>query len=323
MSRRSVFFAVTACLSSVVVSAPGWAADTYPSREIQLVSANAPGGFVDIAIRLMSDSLSKELGVPVVVSNRAGAGGAVGTTYLIKAKPDGYTIGSISSADVVLLPATVPNIAFKHTDLDPLCKYASSTSVVFCKGDAPWKSLEDLVKDGKKRPDQITYGATTHSVSHLQIESLMSSAGFHMMHVPLQAAGQTITRILGGNLDVGIASLAPALGQIRAGALRPLFVIAPERSSALPQVPTLREKGYPDPALTLYTGFFAPKGLPGPVRETLEKALEKVLADPALKKKLEEVSLSLDYLPSKAFAEEIAEDYKRVADFVKTADFLK
>ena len=314
---------LVAFLSVVILLSNALAAEKFPSREIQLVSANRPGGFVDIAIRFMSDNLSKELGVPVVVSNRAGAGGAVGTTYLIKSKPDGYTIGSISSADVVLLPATVPNIPFKHSDLDPLCKYASSTSGIFCKADSPWKTLEDLVADGKKRPGQITYGATTHSVSHLQMESFMKAAGFSMMHVPLQAAGETITRVLGGNLDIGISSMAPLVGQLKAGTLRALFIIAPERVSAFPQIPTLKEKGYPNPVLTLYTGFFAPLGLPNPVRETLEKALEKVIKEPTLKKRLDDVSLALEYLPRKAFAKEIEEDTKQITEFAKTSGFLK
>ena len=323
MREKKVSYLLVAFLSVVILLSTALAAEKYPAREIQLVTANPPGGFVDIAVRFMSDNLSKELGVPVVISNRSGAGGAVGTTYLIKSKADGYTIASISSADVVLLPATVPSVPFKHSDMDPLCKYASSTSAIFCKTEAPWKTLEDLVADGKKRSGQITYGATTHSVSHLQMESFMKEAGFTMMHVPLQAAGQTITRVLGGNLDIGISSMAPLVGQLKAGTLRALFIIAPERVSAFPEIPTLKEKGYPNPVLTLYNGFYAPLGMPGPVHETLEKALEKVLKEPGLKKKLEDVSLALEYLPSKAFAKEIENDVKRVSEFVKTAGFLK
>ena len=323
MREKKVSCMLLSFFSVVILLSTALAAEKFPSREIQLVTANPPGGFVDIAVRLMSENLSKELGVPVVVSNRAGAGGAVGTTYLIKSKPDGYTIASISSADVVLLPATVPDIPFKPTDMDPLCKYASSTSAIFCKADAPWKTLEDLVADGKKRSGQITYGATTHSVSHLQMESFLKEAGFAMMHVPLRAAGETITRVLGGNLDIGISSMAPLVGQLKAGTLRALFIIAPERTSAFPEIPTLKEKKYPNPVLTLYNGFYAPLGVPAPIRETLEKALEKVLKEPGLKKKLEDVSLALEYLPSKAFAKEIENDVKRVSEFVKTAGFLK
>jgi tripartite-type tricarboxylate transporter receptor subunit TctC len=323
MREKKVSYLLVAFLSVVILLSTALAAEKYPSRQIELVTANPPGGFVDITVRFISDSLSKELGVPIVISNRAGSGGASGTVYLIKAKPDGYIFGSISSADFILLPATIPSIPFKYSEMDPLCKYAESTAGIFVKADAPWKSLEDLIVDAKKRPGQIAYGATTHSISHLQMESFMKAAGFSMLHVPLQAAGETITRVLGGNLDVGIASMAPLVGQLSAGTLRGLFVIAPERVSAFPQLPTLKEKGYSNPVLNLYNGFFAPLGMPAPIKETLQMALEKVIKDPTLKKKLDNVCLALDYQPEKIFTKQIAEDFQRVDQFVKTTGFAK
>lgn len=323
MKERNVFCLLAAFLSIVVLLSTALAAEKYPNRQIELVTANPPGGFVDITVRFISESLSKELGVPIVVSNRAGSGGASGTVYLIKAKPDGHIFGSISSADFILLPTTIPSIPFKYTDLNPLCKYAESTAGIYVKADAPWRSLEDLIADAKKRPGQITYGATTHSISHLQMESFMKAAGFSMLHVPLQSAGETMTRVLGGNLDVGISSMAPLVGQLSAGALRGLIAIAPERLGAFPQLPTLKEKGYPSTALNLYNGFFAPLGMPAPVKETLQKALEKVMKDPALKKKLDNVCLALDYQPEKVFAKQIMDDYQRTEQFVKAAGFIK
>ena len=321
MRTKNSFYLLLTVLTLVAICSDVFGAEKYPSREIQMVLANPPGGFVDVSVRIISDNLSKELGVPVVVTNRAGSGGAAGTNYLAKAKPDGYTIGSISSADVVLLPVKIPTVPFKHSDLVPLCKYCSSTTPVFCKTEFPWKTLEELVADAKKRPGQITYGATTHSVSHLQMESFMKTAGIRMMHVPLRAAGETITRVLGGNLDIGISSMAPLAGQVKAGTVRVLFVIAPERVSAFPEIPTLKEKGYPDPTLILYTGFYTPVGVPGPIRETLQKALEKVIKEPSIKKKLEDVGLALEYLSGEAFAKEIDEDVKRVTQFVKEVGF--
>jgi tripartite-type tricarboxylate transporter receptor subunit TctC len=295
------------------------AAEKYPARDIQLVTSQPPGGVTDIAVRMINDSLAKKLGVPIVVNNRPGAGGVAGTHYLIKSKPDGYTFGSLSSKDSVLVPATIPGIPFKYSDLEPLCKFVNSPSVVFCKSDAPWKSLEDLVADAKKRPGKITFAATTHSVSHFLMEGFMKTAGISMMHIPLQAAGQTITRVLGGNLDIGITSTAPVAGQLKAGTLRGLFVVSPSRLSNFPDIPTFKEKGFKESVLTLYTGFFAPLGLQKNVRETLEKALEKTLKDPGLAQKLEGAGeLTLDYLPAKAFAKEIADDYRQVLEISKT-----
>lgn len=300
------------------------AAERYPARDIQLVTTQPPGGVVDIAVRMINDSLAKNLGVPIVVNNRPGAGGVTGTYYLIKSKPDGYTFGSLSSKDSVLVPATIPEVPFKYNDLEPLCKFINNPTIVFCKADAPWKSLEDLLADAKKRPGKITYAATTHSVSHFLMEGLQKSAGISLMHIPLQAVGQTITRILGGNLDIGVAAVAPVAGQLKAGALRALFVVSPQRMTNLPQVPTLKEKGFREAVLTLYTGFFAPRGMPKNVRETLAKALEKTLKAPGLDKKLEAAGeMTLDYLPAQAFAKELDEDYKQVMELSKSMQHPK
>jgi len=314
--------------TAIVLAVTPWgsiqAAEKYPGRDIQLVTTQPPGGVVDIAVRMINDNLSKNLGVPIVVNNRPGAGGVTGTHYLVKSKPDGYTFGSLSSKDAVLVPATIPEVPFKYTDLEPLCKFINSPTVVFCKADAPWKSLEDLIADAKKRPGKITYAATTHSVSHFLMEGLQKTAGISMMHIPLQAVGQTITRVLGGNLDVGVSAVAPVAGQLKAGALRALFVVAPQRMANLPQVPTLKERGFRESVLTLYTGFFVPRGVPKNVREALEKALEKTLKTPGLDKKLEAAGeMALEYQPAKAFAKEIEEDYKQVMELSKAMQHPK
>jgi len=314
--------------TAIVLAVTPWssiqAAEKYPGRDIQLVTTQPPGGVVDIAVRMINDSLSKNLGVPIVVNNRPGAGGVTGTHYLVKSKPDGYTFGSLSSKDAVLVPATIPEVPFKYNDLEPLCKFINSPTVVFCKADAPWKSLEDLIADAKKRPGKITYAATTHSVSHFLMEGLQKTAGISMMHIPLQAVGQTITRVLGGNLDIGVSAVAPVAGQLKAGALRALFVVAPQRMANLPQIPTLKERGFRESVLTLYTGFFVPRGVSKNVRETLEKALEKTLQAPGLDKKLEAAGeMALEYQPAKAFAKEIEEDYKQVMELSKAMQHPK
>ena len=310
-------------LAALILTVAPWstveAADKYPARDVQLVTTQPPGGVVDIAVRMINDGISKNLGVPIVVNNRPGAGGVTGTHYLVKAKPDGYTFGSLSSKDTVLVPATIPEVPFKYGDLDPLCKFINSPTVVFCKADAPWKSLEDLLADAKKRPGKITYAATTHSVSHFLMEGLQKTSGISMMHIPLQAVGQTITRVLGGNLDIGISAVAPVAGQLKAGALRALFVVSPQRMANLPQVPTLKERGFRESVLTLYTGFFVPRGVPKNIRDSLEKALEKTLKTPGLDKKLEAAGeMTLDYLPAKAFAKELDDDYKQVIELSKS-----
>ena len=318
MRNRILFYAVMVSVSLFpLLPQATMAAEKYPAHEIQLVIPNPAGGFIDIAVRMMSDNLSKILGVPIIINNRTGAGGASGTTFLAKAKPDGYTMGAAPSADVVLIPAILPSVPYKPTDLDPLCKFILSPSAVYSKADAPWKTIEDLVADAKKRPGKLTYGATTQSISYFQMEGFMAAAGFNMLHIPLQGVGQTTTRILGGNLDIGISSVAPLVGQFKAGTIRPLMLISPERMPEFSQIPTMKEKGFENP-LDLYAGFFLPLGTPKPIKDVLEKALEKAIKDPSLKSKLEGVFLELDYVPA-AFSKEIQDDYKRVTSFLKAA----
>jgi len=317
MSKKNIICLLMASLLVLFFMSETVAADKYPSRAIQAVTSSSPGGFVDTTLRLMTPIFSKVMGTPVIVSNRPGAGGATGTTYLINSKPDGYTIGCISSKDTIVTPATIPDLPFTYTDLDPLAKYAVDSSFVFVKADAPWKSLEELVADAKKRPGEITYGATTNSVSHFLMESFSKQAGISLLHIPLKNAGETIIRILGGNLDVGLSGGTPISGQLKAGNLRGLFLTSPVRSDLFPQVPTLIEKGYREPVLTLYTGFYAPLGLPKAIRNTLATALEKTLKDPLLKKKFADIGAVIDYTSGEALAKEIETDYKMVLQVSK------
>jgi len=319
MRRKDLFYLLIALCFLSTLDSGALAEEKYPTKEIKMIFPAPPGGFQDIAFRLISENLEKILGVRMIITHQTGSGGAAGTHYLVKSKPDGYTLGCISSAHLILLPATLPNVPYKYSDLDPLCKFASSPTVVFCKGDAPWKTLEELVADARKRPGEITYGATTNSISHLQMEGFLKDAGINMLHVPLSAVGQTITRILGGNLDIGVGALTPVVTQLKAGTLRALFLATQERVSIFPQIPTLDEKGYRKPLIILHSGFYAPVGVAKSTRETLEKAFEKTIKDPGLKKRLEEEGTILEHAPSEVFAKEIQEEYDRVTKFIRSA----
>lgn len=317
MKKKLFYILITGFISLTLLSG-ALAAEKYPSKEIQLIVANPPGGFNDISIRLMKDNLEKNLGVPIVVNNRTGAGGATGINFLVKSKPDGYTIGSASSADLVVLPLMVPSVPFKYSDLDPLCKFVIAPNVIFCRADAPWKSIEDLVSDAKKRPGKITYAGTPKGASDLNRMGFQKTAGIDMLHVPTEAAGQTITRVLGGNLDVGMVALSPLIAQIQAGTARALLITSPERVKNFPQIPTMKEKGFGDPVIDVYSGFFVPLGVPKTIKETLEKALEKTIKDPTVKERLEEQVLVLDYLPAEAFAKELQKHNRGIIEILKT-----
>lgn len=318
MKKMNLFYLLLTALLSFTFLSEALAAEKYPTREIEIVIPHEAGGSADIAIRFITDNLKKNLGVPIIVNNRTGANGAIGTSFVAKSKPDGYTIGGLSAADAVILPATTSNLPFKYSDLDPLCKFSQSPTAFFYKSDAPWKSLKDLVADAKKRPGQINWATLPTTVAYYQLEGFLKEAGINMNFIPLESNSQLITRVLGGNIDVGYTSLSPLVGQVKAGNLRVFFISNPERVSVLPQIPTLKENGYSNPIIYSFAGFFTPLGTPKPIRETLLKALEKSIKDPAVKPKLEEVSLALDYLSPEDFAKEIQESYAKVTEFVKS-----
>jgi len=316
MNRKNLFYFViiVSLFGSSLPSA--LAAEKYPSREIQLYVAVRPGGTTGIVAQFLKESLEDNLGVPVIINYRSGGGGAVGPNILAKAKPDGYTLGNIDSAKMVLLPAKIPEkIPYKLTDFDPLAKSHTSPGILVCKADAPWKTLEDLAADAKKRPGQVTFGATTNSISHNIMKGVLKHAGIKMLHIPTKGAGQTITRVLGGNIEAGMVAAAPVVGQIKAGTLRGLFLT--ERVSPIPNTPTLKELGYPPPDFTLYFGFYAPLGLPEHVRQVLVEVLQKILQDPQLRKKMDDVAVFLDYVPSEKFTKAVKEDYARLVETFK------
>ncbi|MFC1814374.1 Bug family tripartite tricarboxylate transporter substrate binding protein [Thermodesulfobacteriota bacterium] len=317
MAKKTLFYFLITFSLFIVSLSSALAAEKYPSREIQLYVAVRPGGTTGIIAQFLKDSLEKNLGVPIIINYRSGGGGAVGPNILAKAKPDGYTLGNIDSAKMVLLPAKMPaKIPYRTTDFDPLAKSHISPGILVCKADAPWKTLEDLVADAKKRPGQIAFGATTNSISHNIMKGILKHAGIDMLHIPTKGAGQTITRVLGGNIAAGMVAAAPVVGQIKAGALRGLFLT--ERVSPIPNTPTLKELGYPPPDFTLYFGFYAPVGLPKHVREVLVNAIQKTLQDPLLKKKMDDIAVFLDYLPSEDFTKAVREDYARLVKLYKT-----
>ncbi len=320
MKKRYLFYCLIASQLFLILlsGASALAAEKYPDKAISVVIPAAPGGSSDIVARLVSDKLQKNLGVPIVVDNRGGASGIIGAQYFVNSKPDGYTIGLFSSSEIVLIPATNLKAPYKFGDLVPLSKYATSITAVYCTPDKPWKTLEDLVADAKKRPGQITYGVNTGNVAHYQMEGYLKAAGINIRHIPMEASASQVVQVLGGLLDTGITSMSSIVGQVKAGKLRVLFTSATERLSILPQVRTLKESGYPEPILYMNFGFVAPPGVPKPIMETLEKGLEKSIKDPEVKQRLMEVSAFLTYLPRAAYAKEVQESYKQVTEFAKT-----
>ncbi|MEG0447310.1 MAG: tripartite tricarboxylate transporter substrate binding protein [Comamonas sp.] len=255
----------------------------YPNKPITLVVPFTPGGSVDNSGRLMADRLSRLLGVPVIVDNKGGAGGSLGSAFVAKAKPDGYTLIVTSQSTHVVNPAVTPKLPYDAVnDFAPVTLIDRLSNVLLVNASLPVRSFADLVKYAQANPGKLNYAsAGTGSVSHLSMELLKTQAKIDITHVPYRGAGVAITDVMSGQVQLAWNNLSTNLASIKNGKLRALAVAAPQRVAQLPDVPTFAELKLPDLNLTSWTGIAAPAKTPQPIIDRLYQAMRTVLQDPA------------------------------------------
>lgn len=281
-SRRSVL----AALALAALSAPVLA-QTYPDRPVRLVVPYAPGGSADIVARLISDEWGKALGKPLVVENKAGAGGNLGVAEVAKAAGDGYTIGlqTVSLAINPSLTAKMPYDTLK--DLAPIGMVANSQHVLVVNDRVPAKSLKELIALAKSQPGKLSYAsAGTGSTFHMSAELFKAVAGVSIVHIPYRGGGPALSDTIGGQVDMAFPVLSAAQGHVQAGKLRALGVTGPKRSALMPDVPTIAEAGLPGYTFETWFMVFAPAGTPKPVLEKLHASLNATLASQAVKERM-------------------------------------
>jgi len=275
---------------------PAHAQAPYPTRPIECVIPFAPGGPTDTAIRIIQPQLSANLGVPLVLVNKAGGGGALGMDAVAKAKPDGYTLAATVRSTVTILPATQPDVTYKLSDFAVVGAYAVDSQVVLVKSGSPWKTLEELVDFAKKNPGKLSYGtAGLGTNSFFTMELLKLTYGLDMTHVPFGGSGPVKNAVLGGHVQVGAASLSPMLSVLRSGDVVALAISATRRIPSIPSVPTMTEKGQPEASLSTWAEIYAPAKTPKPIVERLAQALEKTMKDPAVVSAIEKAGLVVEY----------------------------
>ena len=283
---------------ALVLGAPpaGGLAQSYPTRPVEFIIPFAPGGPTDTAIRLIQPQLSANLGVPVVLVNKAGGGGALGMDAVAKAKPDGYTLAATVRSTLTILPATQPDVAYKISDFAAIGTYAVDSQVVVVKSGASWKTLEELVDHAKKNPGKLSYGSAGQGTnSFFTMELLKLAYGLDIAHVPFGGSGPVKNALLGGHVQVGAAALSPVLSVIRSGDITALVTSTTRRSPAVPNVPTMTEKGHADASLSTWAELWAPAKTPKPVLDRLVQALDKTMKDPAVVSAIEKAGLQVEY----------------------------
>ena len=276
--REFVSLAAAAGLSPL-----SYAEAPYPNKPITLVVPFTPGGSVDNSGRLMADRLSRLLGVPVIVDNKGGAGGSLGSAFVAKAKPDGYTLIVTSQSTHVVNPAVTPKLPYDAVnDFAPITLIDRLSNVLLINASLPVRTFADLIKYAQANPGKLNYAsAGTGSVSHLSMELLKTQTKIDLTHVPYRGAGVAITDVMSGQVQLAWNNLSTNLASIKNGKLRALAVAAPQRVAQLPDVPTFAELKLPDLNLTSWTGIAAPAKTPQPIIDRLYQAMRTVLQDPS------------------------------------------
>jgi tripartite-type tricarboxylate transporter receptor subunit TctC len=284
------------CLLASVFAAATAHAETWPSRLIKATIPFGAGSAADVVPRLVFDRLGAELGQPIVIENRAGAGGVLGSALIAKADPDGYSILAQSSA-LTIAPAIFPNLTFDATkDLSSVLMIGSSANVMIVPNARPWKTIQDFIADAKAKPGSISFGSVgIGSAVHISAEKFRLAAGIEATHVPYRGGSEVIADILGGRIDLYFCPLATALPLIREGQVRALLVSTPQRVADLPDVPTPAEIGLKDADSAIWFGVFVPAKTPREIVERFHAAGLKVLGDPATQESLKK--LGIDPMP--------------------------
>ncbi|SDT34180.1 Bug family tripartite tricarboxylate transporter substrate binding protein [Bradyrhizobium canariense] len=285
------FFRLIFVLSSLfaVVTAH---AETWPSHLIKATIPFGAGSATDVVPRLVFDRLAAELGQSIVVENRPGAGGTLGTALVARADPDGYSVLAHSSA-LTIAPAIFPNLSFDASrDLSGALMIGSSANVMIVPVSRPWKTVQDFIADAKAKPGSISFGSVgIGSAVHISAEKFRLAAGIEATHVPYRGGAEVIADIIGGRVDFYFCPLATALPLIHAGQVRALLVSTPKRIADLPDVPAPTEIGLKDADSAIWFGVFMPAKTPRDIVDKFHAAGVKVLSEPAMQESLKQLGV--------------------------------
>ncbi len=305
----------------LLLPAVAYAQDVYPARPITMIVPFPPGGVADITGRPTAAALEKVLKQPVTITNRPGAGGAVGNAAVANAKPDGYTIlMALSSISVIPAADELFNRkpAYSLDQFAPIALISADPTLLVVHPSLPVKSLKELMALAKTRPGQLSYSSSgIYGALHMPMEMFLHAAGLRMRHVPTTGGGPAITAVLGGHVELTAGGPAAISSHVKAGKLRPVVSWGGERHPAYPQIPTFKELGYKDIEYYIWAGMFAPRATSEPVLKVLREAARKAVEDADFKKTMANVNSPVQYMDAPEFQKYWMADAKRLAALVK------
>jgi tripartite-type tricarboxylate transporter receptor subunit TctC len=308
----------------IAVFAASAAAQDFPSRAVKIVVPYPPSGNVDITARTIQPALGDALGQPIVIENRGGAGGTIGTTAVVKSPPDGYTLLLGSSATVTAGPAVMkhpPYDPFK--DLVPVGAIQRAPIVLTVAPKTPVANFAEFVARARARPGQVTIASAGNgSSNHLAIELLMRQADLKLLHVPYKGSGPALTDLIGSQVEAMMDQLTASIGHIREGRIRVLAIASLRRSPLLPDVPTLDELGVKGYEASTFTGLFVPAGTPAPVVEKLAASLRKAMTNETVRERFRTMGVDVMDISRAQFIAYVRSDYEKWQKLGREADIV-
>ena len=302
---RSMLAALIGAAAIVLPSAASAQSDSWPSRPIRMVSPFPPGGTTDLLARQLAPGLSQALGQQVIVENRAGGGGSLGTGQVAKSAPDGYTFVLVFDSHAVN-PSLIPNLPFDtRNDLAPVMLIATGAMVITAYSSQPWKNFSQLLAAAKA------------SLANLAMTTMGVQAGFTPTHVPYKGGGPLVQDAIGGHVPVAIGSIALLSPHIKSGVLVPLAVTTTTRDPVLPNVPTVSEQGLPGFEATAWWGILAPAKTPPAIVARMNAEVTKLLRDPQMREKMANQGMNIVASTPEAFGKFIDEQSAKWAKVVK------
>ena len=288
LRRRHILLAVAAGLGAPSLVRAQAAAAWSPSRPLRFVVPFPAGGATDVAARILAERLTENLGQPVVVENRTGSSGNIGTENVVRSAPDGHTLLMGTSGALTVNPHLFPNLGFDPAkDLAPVSLAFTTDNALIVNPNMPAQTVAEFLALARSRPGALSYGsAGAGSSTHMAAELFRLAAGIQVLHVPYRGSAPALNDTVAGNVQFMVDQLASCIGQIRAGQVRALAVTGPRRSPLLPEVPTVAEAGLPGAENTSWGAVLVPAGTPGAAIERLGAAVRDALAVPAVKERM-------------------------------------
>lgn len=319
-SIRAFAFALATSVATLGFS-PAHAADDFPSKPIRLVVPLGTGGTTDVVARLLAERAGRVLGQPVIVDNRPGAGGTIGSDAVARSAPDGYTLLMGTIGTLAVAPALYKNMPYDNdTAFAPVVQTSSGQFVIAARANLEANTLPEFLAMARKEPNRFNYGSAGNgSTLHLGMEMLKGLADVNITHVPYKGSGQVVVALLGREVDVGMPDIPSALRHIQAGTLKALAVTGARRAAVMPEVPTVQEAGFKDYDVSVWIGILAPAGTPAPVVDKLNAAFVQVLREPEMVARLKELDTEVVAGSPRDFARHIQAERKRWAEVIRKA----